>query len=374
MPASGFGANAPPRERRRRRKPLGGGSADRAGGACARRPRTAFPAGDCSRHRWPGGSHLRRPGRTAHIRGQGESPHRLPQWTESRRRSVLAESCANLARSFVELALLSREDPEELRRLVTIEGLEHLEKARQVSKTGGVIALTAHLGSSELLAAAMVASGLPVTVVSAPGTTPLIEELLGSLRTRGKSRLLPVAPPPAPGSAHCGREGSSPFSTTRTAVARREYSSVLRSPRLHPERPAAHRHANRGAGAAGLRRARGQQRPATRVRMFPRSRSCPRAGTGRRRRAEARGRIAGDRGGDPPGARPLDLGPPALADPAEGRAEAIPLAARTASDPGDAWPRFDPGARRSASLTRRGRRRPRSPFRRPWRRERDRPR
>jgi KDO2-lipid IV(A) lauroyltransferase len=113
----------------------------------------------------------------------------FPEWTESRRRSVLAESCANLARSFVELALLSREDPEELRRLVTIEGLEHLEKARQVSKTGGVIALTAHLGSWELLAAAMVAYGLPVTVVYRTRDNPLIEELLGSLRSRGGSEL-----------------------------------------------------------------------------------------------------------------------------------------------------------------------------------------
>jgi KDO2-lipid IV(A) lauroyltransferase len=115
----------------------------------------------------------------------------FPEWTESRRRSVLAESFANLARSFVELALLSREDPEELRRLVTIEGLEHLEKARQVSETGGVIALTAHLGSWELLAAAMVAYGLPVTVVYRTRDNPLIEELVGSLRTRGGSELFP---------------------------------------------------------------------------------------------------------------------------------------------------------------------------------------
>jgi KDO2-lipid IV(A) lauroyltransferase len=87
----------------------------------------------------------------------------FPEWTESRRRSVFTDSCANLARSFVELALLSRGDPGELRRLVKIEGLEHLEAARKDSETGGVIVLTAHLGSWEFLAAVMVAHGLPVT-------------------------------------------------------------------------------------------------------------------------------------------------------------------------------------------------------------------
>ena len=115
----------------------------------------------------------------------------FPEWTESRRRSVLAGSCANLARSIVELALLSRGDAEELRRLVSVEGLEHLEAARKQSKTGGVIGLTAHFGSWELLAAAMVAHGLPVTLVQRTRDNPLIEELVSSLRGRGGSELFP---------------------------------------------------------------------------------------------------------------------------------------------------------------------------------------
>ncbi len=44
-------------------------------------------------------------------------------------------------------------------------------------------------------------------------------------------------------------------------------------------------------------------------------------------RENARRMTQVDRRGDSPGARPLDLGPPALANPAEGRAEALPLAA-----------------------------------------------
>ena len=115
----------------------------------------------------------------------------FPEWTESRRRQVLAESCANLARSFVELALLHSGDAEELRRLVSIEGGDHLEAALGVSKTGGAIGLTAHFGSWEFLAAAMVAHGLPVTLVHRSRDNPLIEDLLGSLRQRGGSELFP---------------------------------------------------------------------------------------------------------------------------------------------------------------------------------------
>jgi KDO2-lipid IV(A) lauroyltransferase len=70
-----------------------------------------------------------------------------------------------------------------------MEGLENLEVARKESESGGVIALTAHFGSWEFLAAAMVARGLPVTLVHRARDNPLLEELIGSLRERGGSEL-----------------------------------------------------------------------------------------------------------------------------------------------------------------------------------------
>lgn len=115
----------------------------------------------------------------------------FPEWTEPQRRSVLADSFANLARNFVELALLGREDAEQLRRLVSVEGLEHLEAARRQSETGGVIGLSGHFGSWELLAAAMVAHGLPVTLVERTRDNPQIEALVRSLRGQGGSELFP---------------------------------------------------------------------------------------------------------------------------------------------------------------------------------------
>jgi KDO2-lipid IV(A) lauroyltransferase len=110
----------------------------------------------------------------------------FPEWDESERRRVFVESCAHLARCFVEFALLGRADAEELRRLVSIDGLEHLETARKESE-GGVIAFTAHFGSWEFLAAAMVAHGLPIAVVQRTRDNPLIEELVGFLREQSGS-------------------------------------------------------------------------------------------------------------------------------------------------------------------------------------------
>lgn len=113
----------------------------------------------------------------------------FPEWSESQRERVLVSCCANLARNFVELALLGRAEAEEFRRLVSIEGMEHLESARKTSESGGVIVLTAHLGSWEFLAAAMVAHGLPVTIVYRSRENPLTEELLAGLRRSGGSEL-----------------------------------------------------------------------------------------------------------------------------------------------------------------------------------------
>jgi KDO2-lipid IV(A) lauroyltransferase len=113
----------------------------------------------------------------------------FPDWSESQRNRVLVDCCANLARNFVELALLGRADAEEFRKLVRIEGLGHLEAARKESGTGGVIVLTAHYGSWEFLAAAMVAHGLPVTLVYRSRENPLTEELLAGLRRSGGSEL-----------------------------------------------------------------------------------------------------------------------------------------------------------------------------------------
>jgi KDO2-lipid IV(A) lauroyltransferase len=115
----------------------------------------------------------------------------FPDWTERQRRDVLERSFANLARSFVEFATLGALSPAERRALADVEGLEHFEAARRASPTGGVIALTAHLGAWEILAGIMAAYGIPIAVVHRPRDNPRLDALLGRLRAQGGVEMLP---------------------------------------------------------------------------------------------------------------------------------------------------------------------------------------
>jgi KDO2-lipid IV(A) lauroyltransferase len=115
----------------------------------------------------------------------------FPEWRERERRAVLERSFANLARSFVELCTLGSLSREELRALVDVEGFEHFEAARRVLPGGGVVALTAHFGNWEILAAIMAAHGIPIAVVQRPRDNPLLDDLAGRLRAAGGVELLP---------------------------------------------------------------------------------------------------------------------------------------------------------------------------------------
>ena len=89
----------------------------------------------------------------------------FPHWSEAERERVLVESFAGLGRSLVELAWLGRRDQRALAARVAIDGLHHVEAARERAEGGGLIVLTAHFGSWELFAAAMTAHGFPIVAV-----------------------------------------------------------------------------------------------------------------------------------------------------------------------------------------------------------------
>lgn len=106
----------------------------------------------------------------------------FPDWSEARRREVLYECFANLGRHGVETALLSRMTRDDVRELVRIEGLEHLDRARKRSASGGVVLLTAHFGSFELMAVACGLYGFPISLVHREIENPYINELVNGWR------------------------------------------------------------------------------------------------------------------------------------------------------------------------------------------------
>jgi len=115
----------------------------------------------------------------------------FPGWSEAQREAVLVRALENIGRSFVEFARLARIGPAGLRERVRFEGLEHYQAARRASPHGGLIALTGHFGSWELLVAAAVAYGLPVVPVHRARDSALLDVLIQRYREAGGGEFLP---------------------------------------------------------------------------------------------------------------------------------------------------------------------------------------
>jgi KDO2-lipid IV(A) lauroyltransferase len=114
----------------------------------------------------------------------------FPTWSEQRRRALLHDVYANLGRTLYECFGLQRITPENVGRLVSFEGLEHLDLARKRSKAGGVILLTAHFGSFELMAVACGLAGFPVTLVHRTFNNPHTDRLVTEWRARAGVEVL----------------------------------------------------------------------------------------------------------------------------------------------------------------------------------------
>jgi KDO2-lipid IV(A) lauroyltransferase len=97
------------------------------------------------------------------------------------RRLVIASFRA-IGRSASDVPRLRRMSGEALRDLVTIRGLEKLERA--LSRRRGVVGIAPHLGNWEILAAALAARGIPLTAVAAELYDPRLGRYVVSARER----------------------------------------------------------------------------------------------------------------------------------------------------------------------------------------------
>jgi len=115
----------------------------------------------------------------------------FPEWRETQRRAVLASAFENVGRAFVDFAHLGRLDAARLRELVDVEGWENFERAREASPSGGVICLTAHYGSWELLVAIMAAHDVGISLIHRSRDNPLVDRVMNRLREEMGVELLP---------------------------------------------------------------------------------------------------------------------------------------------------------------------------------------
>lgn len=95
----------------------------------------------------------------------------------------------NLGRTVVETCRILKIDRENFRQFIQIEGYEHFQEAKRRGK--GIIYITAHLGSWELLPLASALMGEPLSIVTRPLDNPYLDRAITRLRTAWGTRVLP---------------------------------------------------------------------------------------------------------------------------------------------------------------------------------------
>lgn len=118
------------------------------------------------------------------VRGPVLANTRLvfPSWTESERRRFLRALGRAFGRNAYDFLRLSRTSLAEVERLVRVDGLENLERARRPGV--GVLCLSAHLGCWELLPYRMRSLGYDVAVVYRPLRDPRVQHFVIERRRR----------------------------------------------------------------------------------------------------------------------------------------------------------------------------------------------
>ncbi len=101
-------------------------------------------------------------------------------WEGPRVEAMARRVFRNIGKSLVEFLRLPALPAAEVRRLCTLEGMEHLRAALAAGR--GAMIITAHYGSWELLAARLVVEGIPLSVVAREADDSAINTLVNRIR------------------------------------------------------------------------------------------------------------------------------------------------------------------------------------------------
>jgi len=104
------------------------------------------------------------------------------RFTAKEKIGIARRSYVNFAKSIVEFASLGRLKREDYLRLVRFDGIEHLREP--LARGHGVVAVTGHFGSWELLGAGVAACDLPVDFLVGEQTNSLVNDVMNDLRRR----------------------------------------------------------------------------------------------------------------------------------------------------------------------------------------------
>lgn len=102
------------------------------------------------------------------------------RFTAREKRAIARRSYVNFMKSIVEFASLGRIQKDEYRAIVRVEGIEHLTGPLEGGR--GVVAVTGHFGSWELLGAGIAARDLPVDFLVGEQKNTLVNDVMNDLR------------------------------------------------------------------------------------------------------------------------------------------------------------------------------------------------
>lgn len=102
------------------------------------------------------------------------------RFSAGERARVARRSYVNFAKSMVEFASFKRLERDDYGKLVRVEGLDNLERALAAGR--GVVAVTGHFGSWELLGAAIVARGFSADFLVGEQSNELVNRAMNGLR------------------------------------------------------------------------------------------------------------------------------------------------------------------------------------------------
>lgn len=114
----------------------------------------------------------------------------FPEKTPAERDAILRAMWRNWGRFGGECTQLLKLNPDRLKEIVSIEPWDRFLQLRELVKKRGLLVLTAHYGSFELLHAAVSAYGVPITLVHRPMSNPLADEWVRRLRARFGTNML----------------------------------------------------------------------------------------------------------------------------------------------------------------------------------------
>jgi KDO2-lipid IV(A) lauroyltransferase len=93
---------------------------------------------------------------------------------------IVKKSFVHLGKTLIELLKISSIDPNEINKLVSWEGEEYLQDAKQ----NGILLVTGHIGNWELMGAALALRGYRLHAIAAPLHNPYIDRWMIDFRSR----------------------------------------------------------------------------------------------------------------------------------------------------------------------------------------------